>query len=100
MARTSKLPPKFETEVGQPSILITAPHTTADSARGRIIGAVETLQKFGANFNSDLERQCVATIEQIKDLNPKTLPLHETREWQVTDAPSGLTLIVKLRRIA
>lgn len=89
---------KWETEVGNPSKLVSKEHNTDNSARHRLVVAMQEMQEFGKRFNLTLEASCVSTIEEIKNTNIKVLPLNDWRGWSVKDDYSGVTLVTRIRR--
>jgi hypothetical protein len=88
----------FETQVGNPSNMVSKAHNTEGSARGRVVKAMENLKQFGGRFDSELQRRCTSTIEQIKNTNLKSLPLNEWRRWEVQETQSDVILRVAVRR--
>lgn len=89
----------YESEVGTPRHVAMGIHRDVKSLHAKVLGALENLRGFGARFNHELERDCAAAIEQVRNLNPRELPMNEWREWMVTDRETGVTLVVRLRRV-
>jgi hypothetical protein len=87
----------YESEVGNPSKLVSKQHKQASSLQNRVVGAVENLRQHGARYDHDLEQRCISVIEQVKNVNPRYLPIGEWREWRVEDR---VTLIVRMRRLS
>lgn len=92
--------PKFETEVGTPNGRSPASHTTAASAKTRIIGALENMRDFGATYAADTKAAAVQALSEVNATNLPSLPRDEWRGWQVRDEHTGTTLVVRIRRIA
>lgn len=92
--------PKFETEVGTPNGRAPATHTTADSAKNRIIGALENMRDFGTTYSAETKAEALRALSEVNATHVPSLPRDEWRGWQVRDEHTGTTLVVRIRRIA
>lgn len=90
---------RWETSLGTPGVQEQKLHNTAASARTRATKGLLDLMEFGATFNHDLENACAAALTEIRDVNMNSLPRGQWYEWRVSDEPSGLVHVVRLRRI-
>lgn len=85
----------FETTVGNASNLVHKDHKTEGSARNRIVKAMENMREFAGRYDSELNRECIRTIEQIKNTSLKNLPVNEWYQWAVQ---ADVILYVGVRR--
>lgn len=90
---------RWETSLGTPGVQEQKLHNTAASARTRATKGLKDLMEFGAVFNHALQNACAVTLSEIRDVNLNSLPVGEWREWRVSDEPSGLVHVVRLRRM-
>lgn len=89
---------RWETSLGTPQTQEVKTHNTAGSAQTRAEKGLKDLMEFGKTYNHVLYDECGAVLQEIRGVNLKVLPIGEWREWRVSDVPSGLIHVVRVRR--
>lgn len=90
---------RWETSLGTPEAQEQKTHNTAASARTRATKGLKDLMEFGATFNHRLRDDCASTLMELRNVNLNTMPIGTWFTWRVTDEPSGLVHVVRLRRM-
>lgn len=88
----------YVTRCGNPSLLHAKTHAQPGLAKNRLRKQVAELRTWAAKFNLDLMAECDRVAIELSDLNLTVIPIGHTRRWELTDQPSGVTLVVEVEK--
>lgn len=88
----------FTTRTGNPHHMISKDHKSASYAKKALRKPVDEFREWAVMFNHALRDECDAVVVALSDINLNAIPTGQTRRWELTDEPTGVTLVVEVEK--